>query len=510
MTANAITALATEAIEQVQAGKMEATEATVTENCSSNQARTSSSTPVHSVLSPAANQAPCQVQMKCLYCSRLFDNPMEKAQHEEIHVKLGHGIGTNQSIDTLNTINTLPIRPPSSCKFATVMPAVAGTKLVTVVNELKPFVCPQCGLLCPNSDLLIQHLKEHEALSKMYLNQALAGHYYQPKTPPPSTGMAGINGNQQTSPLSPGPGMTFPLAHAQPHTNNSMLEELCSAAVSWNTFYASSGKTEPHLANAVSVTSQPNLNIMVNNTLNTAPVVAQPQAQVQPAAPTQPTQAIPNTTPPKKKKKRRPKNRASVDDIFECEVCLQQFATEFHRNIHANSHKFYNDKKSAANAQANTTETSSTIESSPRTTAPPTTINTESPDMVQQVSNNNNTTTPQANDNTSAAPSPHLPTGYTSPANSYAMSTGSSYTHTTSMANMTTGLPTCPPMSMAPMINPNQYSVSMPMPHTASHAAAMFPLLHRPASAALSAPVSHMPQQPLFPQPIPQPVFPQR
>lgn len=89
----------------------------------------------------------------------------------------------------------------------------------------------------------------------------------------------------------------------------------------------------------------------------------------------------------------------------------------------------------------------------------------------------------------------------------------SNYNMVTSAGSYGNAFPTVTLPAMVPMTAPgsSQYPGGPPTP--------IFPLLHRPGTGPVggmgmgaAAALTHHPvtQQPLFPQPIPQPVFPQR
>ncbi len=583
---------------------------------------------------------------KCQYCNALFQIHHELQQHEEIHKKLGH-IGTVNLLASQNILTN-----QHSCKFAASpnshTPRPESNQSNNSNNrqqpqqqqqhphpqDMKPLICHQCGLLCPSEIAMIEHVKQHETLNKLYQSQQQQQRQQQQQqqqqpqqhqqnqsqqaTPPggtqqqvtsqmrsdvrnersPQDGGRSSNmavgspapehtatsaANQHSSSSASAQNVTsssmtsstgnmsvFPMPQISPGLP-SMLDELCLAASTWNSFYtqqqttsatsappgsssgnvSSAGLTVPQLPKALTVHSTINQNHLANGgnmVLPPGAAIQQQQHQLQ----QQQQQLMVIPKPKKKKKKKKPK--VNKDDIFECSICHQTFATEFHRNIHANSHKYYDASRSSKAtaaaaafpiATAVTAETNHTAKNS----LPNATISSNNANHSSTANNRNknaatsnpiNNTAVSASNNNSNNPSASPAVTGNSTSNNAVATTSGSFNNmsmgdtsgvyvpssygmaavVTSTSTMSTyGMTTVPNAfqtaaslpTMVPMATPNQYPVTMAMggpgaPHS------IFPLLHRPASGALTAPVAHHPvaQQPLFPQPIPQPVFPQR
>ena len=429
---------------------------------------------------------------------------------------------------------------------------------------------------------MIEHVKQHETLSKLYQNQQqqqsqshVANNSQQQqqqqqqvsqvrneRSPPEGNNSITVssptvdNNTGASTTLTPNTAPSnmsvFPMTQISPGLP-SMLDELCLAATTWNTFYTqqqqqqqqqqqpnnmtSTGVAVPQLPKALVAHSTINQNHIPNgNSGNSMVLVPGQQLQQQ--------QQQPDVPPKPKKKKKKKKPKVRLDDIFECNICHQTFATEFHRNIHANSHKYYDGSRGNKSPVASLslvaagTDIGNKAASAAVDTTISSNINVTNTVISNNVNNSNSSTgasatgsnpaTPHATHvsvnttNTSATtcsynvtmvdtsgtyvPSSYGMTAAVAPSTAAGMST---YGMTSAVPNAFQTAASLP--TMVPMATPNhQYPVTMTMAAQAPHP--IFPLIHRPASNALSAPVAHHPvtQQPLFPQPLPQPVFPQR
>ena len=492
---------------------------------------------------------------KCQYCNHIFSHQDELFHHEEIHKKLGH-------IETANLAASQTILGnQTSCKFAgTANHGSHGNN----AQDLKPLICHQCGLLCTTETAMIEHVKQHETLNRLYQNQQqqqqsqshVANNSQQQQQQQQQqvsqvrnerSQPEGNNGITVSSPAVDNAAASTTATHNTPSSNvsvfpmpqispglPSMLDELCLAATTWNTFYTQQQQQQPNniASTSVAVPQLPKA-LVAHNTINqnhisngNSMVLAPGQQQQQQDVPPKPK---------KKKKKKKPK--VALDDIFECNICHQTFATEFHRNIHANSHKYY-DGSRGNKSPASSLSLVAAADIGNKATVPETTISTNVNITNTVVTNNVNTNSSTGISATNSNPAtPHATvsvntTNTSTTTCSYSNVTmvdtsgtyvPSSYGMTAAVAPSTVGMSSYGMTSvpnafqtaaslptMVPMAAPNQYPVTMAMAAPAPHP--IFPLIHRPASNALSAPVAHhaVTQQPLFPQPLPQPVFPQR
>ena len=523
----------------------------------------------NSVVITHATHNPSASILKCQYCTHGFINQNELFHHEEIHKKLGH-------IGTANLAASQTLSPSqTSCKYAATTDN-HGNHSSNNAQDMKPLICHQCGLLCATEVAMIEHVKQHETLNKLYQSQqqqqtqsqvANSSQQQQQQqqqqvsqvrndrspsdggsitvsSPPADNSNNAPSSTTHNNTTTPGNMSVFPMPQISPGLP-SMLDELCLAATTWNTFYTQQQQQQPGnlTSSAVAVPQLPKA-LVAHSTINQNHLPNGNNMMLPPGQQLQPQQQdIPPIKPKKKKKKKKPKVR--TDEIFECSICHQTFATEFHRNIHANSHKYYDGSRGNKSQSSLSSVTAAAAEvakaaihnASTTTTSISSNTNTKATNTV--VTNNINNSTPANNNNNNSNPAtPHSGTENTHNTNTSTTTctynnigmvdtsgayVPSSYGMTAAVAPSTAGMSTygmttvpnafqtaASLPTMVPKATPNQYPVTMAMATPAPHP--IFPLIHRPASNALSAPVAHHPvtQQPLFPQPLPQPVFPQR